>query len=284
MTTDAVTSATGHLGQFIIAELLKRVNNSDRIIACVRDADKASELSEQGVTVRVADYTHPAALSAAFEGVNKLLFISSSAVGQRIKQHRNVVDAAKTANVARIAYTSILHANTTTNILAPEHKATEEYIVAQDIPYSFLRHGWYSENYIALAKTALETDVLVTNTLDGKVASAARLDYAIGDVVALLNDTGNQIHEMAGDHAWTFDELANTISAISGKPVKHQNVSKEEHIAKLVQAGQPEASAMAEATLDDNIAEGALDDERGELSRLIGRPTTLLAETLRVAL
>lgn len=284
MTTYAVTSATGHLGQLIIAELLKRVNNSDRIIASVRDAGKASELSEQGVTVRVADYAHPAALAAAFEGVNKLLFISSGAVGQRIKQHRNVVDAAKTANVARIAYTSILHANTTTNILAPEHKATEEYIVAQDIPYSFLRHGWYSENYIAPAKTALETGVLVTNTRDGKVASAARLDYAIGDVVALFNDTGNQIHEMAGDHAWTFDELANTISAISGKPVKRQNVSKEEHIAKLVQAGQPEASAMADATLDDNVAEGALDDERGELSRLIGRPTTPLAETLRVAL
>lgn len=279
----AVTGATGQLGRLIISDLLEKVS-ANQVVAVVRDAQKANDLEALGVTVRVATYQDVEALQAALTGVTKLMLVSSSDLtSSRFEQHRNVIDAAKAVGVESVAYTSILRADTTTNPLAPDHKATEEYLASSGLSYAFLRHGWYTENYIDTVKTAEQSGSVLTSAQDGKVSSASRADYAAADVAVLLGDITNNTYELAGDTAWTFSELAQAISAIIGKDVAVQNVSTDEHIKMLESFGLDNGTAQFVAAIDAAIAEGMLEDTSSTLSSLIGRPTTSLEEGLRAA-
>ncbi|WP_373327614.1 NAD(P)H-binding protein, partial [Cronobacter turicensis] len=167
---------------------------------------------------RAADYGDVAALTAALAGVEKLLLISSSEVGQRAPQHRNVIDAAKTAGVKLIAYTSLLHADRSPLGLADEHVATEKMLAEAGIPYVLLRNGWYTENYLASVPPALEHGVFIGSAGDGKIASASRQDYAeaAASVLTLDNQAG-RVYELAGDNAWTLRDLTALLSKETGK-------------------------------------------------------------------
>lgn len=279
-----VTGATGHLGRLAIAELLKTVPAAN-VVALVRSADKAKDLAAQGVEVRVAHYDQPDTLATALKGIGKLLLISSNELqASRSAQHGRVVEAAKAAGVQRIVYTSILHAATTTNVLAPDHKASEEAIMASGIPYSLMRHGWYTENYLDTARQAEKSGVILTSAHDGKVSSATRADYAAADVKALLGDEGNQTYELAGDSAWNFMELAETLGRIFGRDVTVKDVDTATHVQLLMGYALDEGMANFVAALDASIAAGELENNDRVLSKMIGRPTTSLEAGLRAGL
>ncbi len=277
----AITGATGHLGQLTFTELLKTVPAS-QLVAIVRNPAKAEALAQQGVTVRQAEYGDQAALTAALEGVEKLLLISSSEVGQRASQHRNVIDAAKAAGVKFIAYTSLLHADRSPLGLHVEHVETEQDLAASGIPYALLRNGWYSENYLASAPAALAHGVFIGSAGEGKIASATRADYAAAaaKVISSEGHAGN-VYELAGDEAWTLSELAAELSKQSGKPVVYQNLSEADFAEALKGAGLPEAFANLLADSDAGAAKGGLFDSSRTLSTLIGRPTTPIRDSIR---
>ncbi|ELY6223190.1 SDR family oxidoreductase [Cronobacter muytjensii] len=280
----AITGATGQLGQRVINTLLKTVA-AQNIVAVVRNPAKAAALAEQGVQVRAADYSDVAALTCALQGVEKLLLISSSEVGQRVAQHRNVIEAAKAAGVQLIAYTSLLHADRSPLGLADEHVATENMLADAGIPYVLLRNGWYTENYLASVPPALEHGVFIGSAGDGKIASASRQDYAdaAAKVLTLDNQAG-RVYELAGDEAWTPGDLTALLSQTTGKNVVYQNLSEADFAAALTGAGLPESFAALLADSDIGASKGGLFDDSHQLSALIGRPTTPLATSLRAAL
>ncbi|EGT5184698.1 SDR family oxidoreductase [Cronobacter sakazakii] len=280
----AITGATGQLGQRVIDTLLNTVA-AQEIVAIVRNPAKAAALSARGVQVRAADYNDAAALTAALAGVEKLLLISSSEVGQRATQHRNVIDAAKTAGVKLIAYTSLLHADRSPLGLADEHVATEKMLADAGIPYVLLRNGWYTENYLASVPPALEHGVFIGSAGDGKIASASRQDYAeaAAKVLTLDNQAG-RVYELAGDHAWTLRDLTALLSKETGKTVAYQNLSEADFAAALTGAGLPEGFAKLLADSDIGASKGGLFDGSHQLSALIGRPTTSLEASLRESL
>lgn len=277
----AITGATGHLGQLTVTELLKTVPAS-HLVAIVRNPAKAEALAQQGVTVRQAEYGDKAALTAALEGIDKLLLISSSEVGQRAIQHRNVIDAAKAAGVKFIAYTSLLHADRSPLGLHVEHVETEQYLAASGIPYALLRNGWYSENYLASAPAALAHGVFIGSAGEGKIASATRADYAAAAAKVISSEGhAGKVYELAGDEAWTLSELAAALSKQSGKPVVYQNLSEADFAQALKGAGLPEAFANLLADSDVGAAKGGLFDDSRTLSTLIGRPTTPIHDSIR---
>ncbi|WP_317179990.1 SDR family oxidoreductase [Lelliottia amnigena] len=277
----AITGATGQLGQHVIEHLLKTVSAS-QIVAIVRNPAKADALSKQGITVRQADYTDQAAFTAALTGVEKLLLISSSEVGQREPQHKNVINAAKAAGVKFIAYTSLLHADKSPLGLADEHVATEKALADSGIPYALLRNGWYTENYLASAPPAIEHGVFIGAAGDGKIAAATRADYAAAAATVIAQDghAGN-VYELAGDGAWTLSELAAELSKQSGKPVTYQNLSEADFAAALKGVGLPAGLADMLADSDTGASKGGLFDDSHTLSKLIGRATTPLAESVK---
>ena len=280
----AVTGATGHLGQRVIHNLLI-THDAQKIVAIVRNPAKAQQLAEKNVLVRQADYSDPAALALALQGVEKLLLISSSEVGQRAAQHRNIIDAAKTAGVQLIAYTSLLRADTSPLGLHEEHVETESYLAQSGVPFVLLRNGWYSENYLVSVPAALEHGVFIGSAGDGKIASATREDYAAAAATVLsLDNQAGKVYELAGDSAWTLSELADKISALTGKTVVYQNLSEADFAATLKQAGLPDAIATMLADSDIGAAKGGLFDDSHQLSRLIGRPTTSIDDSLKAIL
>lgn len=277
----AITGATGQLGHLVLQNLLKTTAAS-QIVAIVRNPAKAEALSQQGIVVRQADYTDEAAFTAALQGVDKLLLISSSEVGQRTPQHRNVIHAAKAAGVKFIAYTSLLHADKSPLGLHVEHAETEKMLADSGIPYALLRNGWYTENYLASAPPALEHGVFIGAAGDGKIASATRADYAeaAARVIAEEGHAG-KVYELAGDEAWTLSELAAALSKQSGKNVVYQNLSEADFAAALKSVGLPAGLADMLADSDVGAAKGGLFDDSRTLSALIGRPTTPLAESIK---
>ncbi len=282
--TLAITAATGQLGTLVVEEVLRAVP-ADNVVLVVRDPARAAGFAERGVTVRHGDYDDPASLADAFDGVEKLLLISGSEVGRRVAQHTAAVHAARQAGVRHIAYTSAPHADTTTLRLAPEHKATEAAIRESGVPFTFLRNGWYTENYAARIATALATGTLVGAAGDGRVASAARADFAAGAAAVLTGDGHeNAVYELTGDTAWSFPELAAAITAASGHEVVYRNLSVDDYAESLIAAGVPDAGARFVAGVDGDIADGTLGEVTGDLSRLIGRPTTTLARTVSTLL
>ncbi len=280
----AVTGANGKLGRLVIQGLLETQAPED-IVAVVRNEAKAADLAALGLSVRVASYEDVPALEAAFAGVDKLLLVSSNEVGKRIPQHQNAIDAAKSAGVKHVVYTSAPKATTSKLILAPEHKATEEYLTSSGLDYTVLRNGWYTENFLQLVETAKQTGTIVSAAGDGRVASASRADYAAGAVAALLGEGhAGKVYEFSGDYAWDYNELAAAVTEIIGKPVTYQPVDGPTLVNILLGAGLEKPTAEFVATLDENTAAGLLAETTGELSTLIGRPTTPLEEGLRAAL
>ena len=280
----AITGASGQLGRLVIDELLTTTPASE-ITALVRTPESVSDLAERGITVRQADYNEPGTLIEALKGIKKLLLISSSEVGQRAQQHQNVINAAKENGIGLIAYTSILHADTSPLGLAEEHRATEAMLSESGIPFVLLRNGWYSENYIAGIPAALQLGTLYGCAGDGLIASAARADYAAAAAkVITLDNQGGKIYELSGDKAYTLAELAAEISQHTGKEIGYVNLPEADYVSALEQAGLPTPLAHMLADSDTGASQGGLYDNSQTLSGLIGRPTAPIAESVREAL
>ncbi|SMO63091.1 SDR family oxidoreductase [Paracoccus laeviglucosivorans] len=278
--TIAITGATGQLGQLVIAALRKRLPEGE-IIALARNPAKV----DLGVTTRAFDYDVPETLATALAGVDKLLLISSSEVGKRAAQHRAVIEAARDAGVKEIVYTSLLHADRSPLSLADEHLATEAMLEGAGIPHTILRNGWYTENYLGALSAALEHGALIGSVGDGRVSGAPRKDYAEAAAIVLTSDGhAGKTYELAADEAWTLADLAAEIAAQSGKPVAYNDLPEAEYAGALAGFGLPEGLAAAIASWDVGASQGALYDDSHTLSRLIGRPTTSLAETVKAAL
>ncbi len=278
----AVTGATGQLGQLVIKHLLTKTS-ANKIIALVRNVDKARPLTELGIEVRQGDYSQPENLVNSLKGVSKLLLISSSEVGQRAPQHKNVIDAAKEASVSLIAYTSILKADTSPLGLKEEHIQTEDYLKQVGIPHVLLRNGWYTENYLASIAPSLANGGFIGSAKDGRISSAAREDYAEAAAAVLTSSDlqEGKVYELAGDESYTLAELANIISEESGQSIPYLDMEESEFVAALEGAGLPTPIAQMLANSDTGASKGGLFDDSHTLSQLIGHPTRPLREMVK---
>ncbi|MBD9562148.1 SDR family oxidoreductase [Pseudomonas sp. PDM09] len=277
----AVTGATGQLGRIVIENLKQRTATSS-ILALVRKPEQAEAL---GVAARAFDYSKTETLDAALSGVETLLLISSSEIGQRAAQHANVIAAAKRAGIKRIVYTSVLHADSSVLPLADEHRATEAALKASGLSYTLLRNGWYTENYTGFVGVALANGALFGSAGEGRISSATREDLAEAAAVVLTADGHeNTTYELAGDTSWTLADLAAEISKQTGKHIPYRNLPEADYAAALEGVGLPKDLAAALASYDVSASQGALYANERALAELIGRPTTPLAISVERAL
>ncbi|MFF3909297.1 SDR family oxidoreductase [Streptomyces sp. NPDC001848] len=278
-----VTGATGHLGRHVVEQLLEKVP-AEQITAVVRTPEKAADLADRGVRIAVADYNAPETFDGLFSAGDKVLLISGNEFDKgRVQQHKVVLEAARAAGVALLAYTSA--PGSLKAALADDHRATEEAILASGVPYVLLRNGWYHENYTENLAPVLEHAAVVQAAGEGRVSSASRADYAAA-AVAVLTGEGheNKTYELGGDEAWGFAEYAAELSRQTGREIVYNPVSVEAYVGILKGAGLPEPLAAVFAGVDESIEQGELEVTTGDLSRLAGRPTTPLSEAITAAL
>jgi NAD(P)H dehydrogenase (quinone) len=280
-----VTGASGQLGRLVIESLLQKVSASE-IVAVVRNPEKAGELASKSVVVRTGDYSKPETLAPAFADVDRLLLISGNEVGKRVAQHAAVARAAKQAGAKLIAYTSLLHAESSPLLLGEEHRQSEAAIRGSGVPFVLLRNSWYNENYTSAVKQSVTLGVYYGCAGEGRISSAARADYAAACAAVLTakDDPSGRIYELAGDQGFTLTQFAAEIAKLSGKPVRYENLPEADYKTVLVKAGLPEAAAGFFANTDTGISKGALHDDSRQLSKLIGRPTTPISAAIKAAL
>jgi NAD(P)H dehydrogenase (quinone) len=283
--TVLVTGASGALGRLVLDGLLARGVAPATIRAGARRTDSLSAYAEQGVEVVELDYDRPGPVTAAVDGAERVLLISGSELGRRIEQHRAVIDAAASAGVAHLLYTSVTRADDTTIVVAPEHTATEALLHESGLPVSILRNNFYHEVFASVLDGARAGGAVLTSAGEGRVASASRADFAEAAAVTLVGEVpaGVQVLELAGDQRWSRTDLAAAAAHALGREVVVEQVPSDEHRARLLALGVDDATAGFLVTLDQNIRDGELDIADGTLARLLGRPTTPLVETLRAA-
>jgi len=276
-----ITGASGQLGRLVVEELKQRVN-PENVIALVRSPEKVADL---GIGARGFDYSKPSGLADALKGIDRLLMISSSEVGQRKQQHENIILAAQKADIQWIVYTSLLHANESSLSLAPEHLATEELLKSSGIPHTILRNGWYTENYTVSIPAAIKSGSLMGSAGHGKISSAPREDYAEAASIVLTGEGHvGKVYELAGDLAYTLKDLAAEVSRQTGKDIPYNNLTEGEYAGALKSLGIPKGLAQAIASWDIGVSKGDLFDDKKVLSRLLGRPSIPMAETVKKAL
>ena len=279
-----VTGATGQLGRHVLEALLERGVAAGNIVAAGRSVEKLADFVERGVRVQPMDYADAGSVAAALKGATRVLLISGSEVGQRVDQHRTVIEAAKAEGVELLAYTSIANADTTSMLLADEHKATEALLRESGVPFVLLRNGWYLENYTEQLPGTLAQGAVAGSAGDGKVSAAARADYAHAAAAVLVADgQAGKVYELGGDKAFSMADLAAEISAATGKAVSYNDLPAGDYAELLASVGVPEAFAEILADSDLGIARGDLLVSTGDLRRLIGRPTTSLGQAVRAA-
>jgi NAD(P)H dehydrogenase (quinone) len=278
-----VTGATGHLGRHVVEHLLEKVP-AERITAVVRTPQKAADLAARGVRIAVADYNAPETFDGLFSAGDKVLLISGNEFDKgRVRQHRTVIEAARAAGVALLAYTSA--PGSLSAALADDHRGTEEALVTSGVPYVLLRNGWYHENYTENLAPVLEHGAVVAAAGEGRVSSASRADYAAA-AVAVLTGEGHEdkTYELGGDEAWSFAEYAAELSRQTGREIAYNAVTTEALTGILTGAGLPGPLAAILAGVDACIEKGELVVSTGDLSRLIGRPTTPISQAVAAAL
>ncbi|MBN7812247.1 SDR family oxidoreductase [Algoriphagus sp. H41] len=277
----AVTGATGQLGTLVIAQLKTQVS-TENLVALARNTEKAGAL---GTEVRPFDYAQPEILAKSLQGVDRLLLISSSEIGHRFAQHSNVIAAAQQAGVKWIVYTSLLHAPESSLSLAGEHVATEKLLAESGIAHTILRNGWYHENFISSIQASVAMGTYAGSAGEGKISAASRQDFAEAAAKVILDEKHiGKVYELAGDTAYTLTELSSEISEQSGKEVSYANMPEAAYADILKGAGLPAGLAEAIAGWDTSISQGDLLDESKQLSQLIGRPTSPVADTVQAAL
>jgi NAD(P)H dehydrogenase (quinone) len=254
------------------------------LFALVRDPSRAEDLAALGVGVREADYDRPETLDAALEGIERLLLVSGSEVGRRLEQHTAVIHAADAADVGFIVYTGILRADTSEIALAPEHAATEQVLVDSGIPFAVTRNSFYLEVYTRRLDEWLGKGEIVAAAGDGRVSAATRADFAEAAVALLAGDIVDSTGAWElGGPGFTFAELADTITQVTGTTVTYREVSADTLVEEMTAAGASGDTARFVAALDVSTAHGELETSPVPLTRLLGRDPTSAADAIRAA-
>jgi NAD(P)H dehydrogenase (quinone) len=265
-----ISAATGRFGRLAVDRLLERVPAPDVAVA-VRDTDKAQDLAGRGVDVRHCDYDQPDSLRAAFEGADRLLFISSSSgdSSERMSQHRNVIDAARAAGVDLVAYTSALGANFTNQGALADHNATERALRESGLPYLLLRHPIYSDTFIDSLQRVIDAGELASSARGRGMNTATRADLAEAAVALLASpDQAGKSYNFTGP-LWTFQELAQVLSDIAGRPIAYREVDIDQGVMAMI--GGP-------------VRAGMFEYQTGDLEGALGHPATRFETAVKAAL
>lgn len=280
--TIAIIGATGKLGGHTIDALLERGVEASDILALGRDSGRLEVLAARGLRTAPVDLTDEAATATTLSGVDKLLLMSVGSPGEALAPRTVAINAAAAAGVPHIVYTSALGAPTTTFVLAAEHKATEDVVTASGIPATLLRNGLYNENLQQDFEAARERGVIASSVGDGRLATASRRDLAEAAAVVLTTPGHEGAgYELSGDTAWNYEEFASAAQQILGTPVRYEALTPEQERDMLLGAGLDEGTVGFIGAMNAGIREGTQATTSGDLSRLIGRPTTPIIETMK---
>ena len=279
-----VTGATGQLGSQIVENLLKQVSPNE-IIVLVRDAEKAKELKEKGMQIRIGDYTNPNSLVAAFKDVKKLILISSNDFNDRIGQHKNAIDAAKQAGVKHIIYTSMSMNDIETSPLKgflKDHYETEDYIKQNGFTYTMMQHSLYADVIpMFLGEQVLETGVFFPAG-EGRVSYASRTDLAEAIAKVALSDAfDNQSLPMTNTENYSYADVAKILTEVSGKEVPYVNPTPEVFEETLKGFGLPEPIIQMSLGFAAGIKNNDFDKTFSNLETILGRKPQTLKEYLK---
>lgn len=269
-----VTGANGQLGRRIVEHLLTRNSADTPLAVSVRDPAKAADLAARGIAVRQGDFDAPETLATAFAGVTRLVLISTDGPkAVRIGQHRTAIQAAKTAGVRHIVYTSFLDADAASpSEFAQVHAATEVDLRASGLRLTLLRNPLYADFLPMTFAGALQSGVLHLPTGTGRTSFLSRDELAEATAAAALAPSlPKDVYELTGAEAVDFGTLAGIVGSKTGKTLRYEPVDEASYAKALEGFGLPGWLAAAMANMYTAVAQGRFAQVTGDFAALTGR-------------
>jgi len=280
-----ITGATGNLGKATINSLLNKGISANNIAALVRDESKSAEFKSKGIQVRIGDYQNFESLKSAFHDVDKLLLISSSSeIAHRFEQHKNVINAAKETGVSHIIYTSFDMKDLRRSIMVGDvqyHADTSDYLKQIAVPYTLMDNTLYADMIPFISGNNIDEGISIPAG-NGKTPFLPITEMAEA-IAVVLTTPGHENKEyvIAADAAFSFAEIADLISDISGKRVTYYQPKVDSYIARLVQNGFTEDDSAYLARFGEAIARGEFETNKSDVKQLLGRSPISLKDFLR---
>lgn len=281
-----VTGATGNLGKATINSLLHKGISANNIAALVRDESKSVELKSKGIQVRIGDYEDFESLKSAFQGVDKLLLISSSAeIAQRFGQHKNVINAAKESGVDHIIYTSFDMKDLRRSIMFGDvqyHADTSDYLKQIALPYTLMDNTLYADMIPIISGNNILDEGISIPAGNGKTPFLPITEMAEA-IAVVLTTPGHENKEyvIAAETAVSFSEIADLISEITGTTIAYNQIDVTSYVSQLVQQGVPDDDAAYLSRFAGAIAGGEFDTNKSDVKQLLGRGPISLKDFLR---
>jgi NAD(P)H dehydrogenase (quinone) len=277
-----VTGASGNLGRLVAEELLERMPPSE-VVLVTRHPEAIADLGERGATVRRGDFDEPDSLVPAFEGGDRMLLISTLAVGRRVPQHRAAIEAASAAGIGHLVYTSFPKpvADHPVGPIATEHGETEAILHASGLTWTVLRNATYAELQVPPGALAIAGGKLYTNAGDGRLASVSRRDCARAAAAVMTTDGHEgKTYDVTGQEALSQTELAGLLSDVSGRPIELIPMGDKMLTWGLSRNGAPKPIARAIVAFGKAVREGYYDVVDPAVSTLTGAPPRSLRDVL----
>lgn len=275
-----VTGASGQLGQLVLEELIQA--GAKRVIATTRHPDRLSAFKKKGVEVRMADFEDAVSLAKAFKGAERILLISTDAIGRRLAQHQAAINAAVKAGAGYIAYTSFVHGPTSSITFAPEHMGTEDAVQSSGLEWTLLRNNFYMDMLPQKLAPAVASGILAALPGNGAVGYVSRLDCARAAAAALISSRwDNKAVDITGPAAVSYSDLAAMASDIFGRRVSYQPLSEEALRQGMGQAQLPEPVIDMLISFEKAIANGELKTVSNDVETMTGKPPRDAASFLR---
>lgn len=278
-----ITGANGHLGSATIGYLLMK-NPLLKLKALVRSEEKGKALKAKGVDISIGDYLKYDSLPDAMEGAETILLISSSTLSNRYSQHANAIKAAKESGVRHIVYTSFLKANPDSKFSAGiDHFKTEELIKNSGMSYTIMRNTYYADFLPNIIGNAVETGAIFYSAGNAKVNFALRSEMAEANAVVLSNLSAhkNKVYEITSASKYSFEEIAEFLSELTGKQIKYVDIPVEMLKENIMKSGLPEEVADLMGSIAESMKAGEFDFVDLTLENIIGRKPADLKDFLR---
>lgn len=282
-----VTGATGQFGSKAIEHLIKKGVDPSEISVLVRDAAKAMDLKEKGVHIEEGDYTDHNSMVKAFQGIDKLLLVSSNnreAIENRTSHHQNAIKAAKEAEVNHIVYTSFVrkpgYGDSAIADFQNSHVASENFLKESGIDYTILQNGIYAEMILAfVGDKVAETENILFPAGEGKASWVLREDLAEAAAHVLTTDGHkNKTYSLTNTESVGFKAIAQDISGVLNKNIEYKSPDLMEFKAIMEKAGVPEMYIGMFTMWGTALAQQAMDKEDDTLSTFLNRKPTSISQ------
>ena len=273
-----VTGATGNVGSSVVRSLLER---GEKVRAFVRDPEKARRMLGEDVELSIGDFNDVRSVAEALNGGERV-FLSSGEGPGKVPFEKAVIDAAVEAGVGLLVRASTIGADGGSFSSLAWHGELEDALKVSGLPWTILRSNWYMTNLLPNAGQIAATGKIFMPAGEARIGMVDPADTGrVGAAIVASDGHEGKTYTVTGPERVGFAQVAEALSAATGRPIEYIDVPPEAAKEAMAAAGLPDWLPDFLDRLHARFRAGDFSDVTDTVERLTGSPATTIEEFAR---